>query len=344
MPGWALSEGIPIWFSLRYCSAMPKPLRVGLLGTGVAARELYAKAFNEAASRLRVVACANRTKTKALAYARAHGIPSVVDSAEELIALPEVDAVIISLPIDAQPEYVLQALRAGKPVLSEKPVAPSVLVGRRLLKSASKYATPWLVGENFAFMSHVAQVKRWLDAGRLGEVRLVQVNQISVMDAKNPYYGTSWRAKPKHVGGFVVDGGVHVANVVRRCFGMPTVLTGLVAGFEPKLPPIDTAISVMRFESGALGTWTSCFSAQYDGPLVKLFGSHANVELFWDTAVLSDRKGRRVESRPGRNSFTCEFEHFADMVLKGRPPLVSPEEALLDLEFVERICKAERKR
>jgi len=318
---------------------MARPLQLGLVGTGVAARELYAPAFKELEGKVQVVACANRTRKKAEAYAKAVGIPKVVHDAEELIALPEVDAVLLSLPIDLQPEYVLMALKAGKPVLSEKPVAPSVAVGKRLVKAASKIAVPWLVGENFAFMSHAAKLKQWLDSGRLGDVRLVQATQMTFMDASNPYFNTAWRAKPGHVGGFVVDGGVHVANVVRRCFGMPEELRGLVGAFDDRLPPIDTAVAVMRFESGALGTWTSCFSAHYEGPILRVFGSRGTAELTWDTVTLRTAKGKEVVFRNAKNSFSVQFEHFRDVVQRGMAPLVSPAEALADLHFVESLCR-----
>ena len=318
---------------------MARGLRLGLIGTGVAARELYAPAFQQVKGKVKVVACANRTRKKAEQYAKTYGIPKVVGTAEELIALPEVDAVMISLPIDKQPEYVLQALRAGKPVLSEKPVAPSVAVGRRLIKAAAKFDVPWLVGENFAFMSHVARLERWLTEGRLGDVRLVQVFQMTRMNEHNPYFKTAWRAKPGHVGGFVVDGGVHVANVVRRCFGLPQSLRGLVGAFDANLPPIDTVVAAMRFESGALGTWTSCYCAEYDGPLLRVFGSRANVDLTWDSVVLRPFKGKETKCAVTRNSFAAQFEHFADVALRGKSPLVTPQDALADLQFVESLCQ-----
>lgn len=317
---------------------MAKTLRLGLIGTGVAARELYAPAFKEVRQKVKLVACANRTRAKAEAYAKALGIPKVVDTAEELIALPEVDAVMISLPIDRQPLYVLKALRAGKPVLSEKPVAPNVAEGRRLVQSAAKFDVPWLVGENFAFMSHVEQLESWLTAGKLGGVRLVQVTQMTRMNEKNPYFNTAWRANPAHVGGFIVDGGVHVAHVVRRCFGMPKSVRGLVGAFDERLPPIDTAVSVMRFESGALGTWTSCFCAEYDGPLLRVFGNRANAELGWDSVTLKPFSGAEKTVKSRANSFSVQFGHFADVVLRGKPVRVTPKDALADLSMMEELC------
>src|ERR1039457_5582178 len=89
---------------------MKKRLRLGILGTGLAARLLYLPALNKLRHRIELVACANRHRAKAEDYAKLAGIPRVVDTAEQLIAIPELQAVLISLPIEAQPENVKLAL------------------------------------------------------------------------------------------------------------------------------------------------------------------------------------------------------------------------------------------
>jgi predicted dehydrogenase len=316
-----------------------KRLRLGLLGTGVAAEKLYLPAFEELRHRIDLVACANRTRKKAERYARIARVGRVVDGAEELFALPDIDAVLISLPIAAQPAYVLAALRAGKAVLSEKPVGPSVAAARKLVRSAARYTSPWLVGENFAFMSHAVKLAELVAEGRLGEVRLVDVRQMAFMDAENPYFHTGWRAQPGHVGGFVVDAGVHLAHVVRRCFGAPTVVKNLTASYDPALPPLDTALALLRFQSGALGTWTSSFSTHYVGPMLRVFGERATAELFYDHLVVFDRKQREKRYDAEKSSFVAEFEHFADAVLRRRPLAVSPSDALADLTLVEAVAR-----
>jgi len=317
-------------------------LRLGLLGTGVAARTLYLPAFRRLADRVDVVACAARHRASAAAYARLAGIPTVAGSARELLALPGLDAVFISLPIAAQPRYVLAALAAGLPVLSEKPVAHTVAAGRRLVAAARRLPPPWLVAENYAFLPELARLGRWLGDGRLGEVRLVEVRQVSWLDGRNPYFNTAWRARPKHVGGFIVDGGVHLAHVVRRLFGMPAIAGNLSAQFDPALPPADTAVATLRFASGALGTWTSCFTAHDGGPLVRVLGSRATAELYRDRAVLRPPGGRETVYRSGVDSYEAQLRHFADVVLAGRPVALTPEEALADLELVAAVCGSGR--
>lgn len=314
-------------------------LRLGMIGTGVAANRLYLPAFQRLGRKLELVACTNRTIAKAEAYARLAGIPRVTDTPAELLALPEVDAVLISLPIDAQPELVLAALKAGKPVLSEKPVAPSLAAGRKLVKAAARYSTPWLVGENHAFMPAIAKLARWVEDGRLGEPRLLQAFQLAWMDRKNPFFATSWRQKPTHVGGFITDAGVHLAHTVRRVLGMPKVIENLTARFDPALLPIDTALALLRFESGALGTWTSCFSAHHTGPMLRVYGSRGTAELGWDNVVLRNAKGKETVFRTQVDSFEAQFSHFCDVVVRGAPVAYGPEEALLDLELIEAIVR-----
>jgi predicted dehydrogenase len=312
-------------------------LRLGLLGTGIAAEQLYLPAFKALRDRIELTACASRTRKKAERYARLAGVKKVVGSAEELIALPEVEAIVVSLPIEAQPQYVLAALRAGKAVLSEKPVGPSVAAGRRLIRAAKRYDVPWLVGENYAFQSHAQKLAELVRAGKLGEVRLVEAVQMTFMDVKSPYFHTAWRAKPAHVGGFVSDAGVHIANVVRRAFGVPKVVKSLTASFDPSLPPLDTAVALLRFDSGALGTWTSCFSAHYTGPMLRVYGKRATAELHWDYLLVRDRARKETRYPRQRESFLAEFDHFVDVVKKGRPLAVTPEETLADLELMEAI-------
>jgi predicted dehydrogenase len=321
---------------------MKSKLRLGIVGTGVAARQLYLPALRRPESRVELVACCNRSRRKAVAYARLANVPRVVDSAEELFLLPEVDAVLLSLPIDSLPRYVLRCLAAGKPVLSEKPVAPSVREGRRLLRAAARHEPPWVVAENFEFMSHASKLKRWIEGGELGRVRLVEVTQITRMDSRNPYFASDWRQKPRFVGAFVVDGGVHLAHVVRATFGYPTEIRSLTAGLDRHLPPPDTAVAALRFPGGALGTWRSCFSADYDGPLLRIFGEKANAELHYSRATLTTRQGKQKTYEPPVDSFTLQFAHFAAVVLDGETPRVSPAEALEDLRLVEALVTRRR--
>jgi predicted dehydrogenase len=315
-------------------------LRLGMIGTGVAARQLYLPALERLQKKIEVVACVNRTRKKAEEFAQLAGIPKVVDTAEELIALPEVDAVFISLPIDLQPALVKQALAAGKPVASEKPLAPTLAEGRKLVKAGARSSTPWLVAENYAFMPAIARLQSWVEQGKIGEPRLLQAVQLNLMDTKNPYFRTGWRQQPRHIGGFITDAGVHLAHAVRRVFGTPRVVGNTTAQFNPVLLPIDTALALLQFPSGAVGTWTSCFSAHpSSGPMLRIYGSKGSADLGWNKAVLRNLKGKETTFETSLDSFDAQFSHFCDVVQKGVPVAYGPEEALLDLELIAAIVR-----
>lgn len=319
-----------------------RPLRLGLLGTGLAARKLYWPALAGMPRLIQLAAVCNRTKSKAQDFARDTNTGLVVDTAEELFSLPHVDAVLISLPIDQQPRYVLKALRAGKHVLSEKPVAPNLAAGRALLKAAAPYqrkGLKWLVGENFHFMPHVAQAQAWLEEGALGDVRVAEARQTTFMDEGNPYYHTTWRTDPRFVGGFVVDGGVHIANIVRRLLGLPVELKSLAAQFSPALPPLDTCVAALRFRGGAVGLWLSCFAMRDSGPMLALRGSRADLEIHWDHAVLKAHVGRSRVYRAPHGSFEGQFRHFARACQGLEPLAFTPREALADLAFMQSLVQ-----
>src|SRR6185436_14666023 len=94
------------------------------------------------------------------------------------------------------------------------------------------------------------------------------------------------------------------------------------------------------FESGALGTWTSCFAVPYQGPLLRVYGSRATAELYWGHLVERAPNGREKRFQPKNSSFYDELSHFADVVQKGVTPRVPPEEALLDLELCETLVRS----
>jgi predicted dehydrogenase len=198
---------------------------------------------------------------------------------------------------------------------------------------------PWLVGENFAFMPAIARLASWVHEGKLGQPRLVEVMQLAFLDAKNPYFKTSWRHEGKHIGGFVADAGVHLAHALRRVMGVPDLVENLTAQFDPALSPIDTAVAVLRFPSGVLGTWTSCFSAYSQGPMLRVYGSKGTAELGWNHALLRTGRGKETRFETKVDSFEAEFSHFVDVVKKGVPVAYTPQDALLDLTLIDAIVR-----
>jgi predicted dehydrogenase len=317
-----------------------RKLRLGIVGTGIAANDLYLPHFPKLRAHIDFVACANRRRSKAVAFAKRAGIPRVHATGEALLRDENVEAVLLSLPIALNAEWVLKTLRAGKHVLCEKPLAANLDEGRRLVREAKKYDRVFLVGENYFFTPHIEKARAWVKDGTVGEVRLVEANRLTLTTPDNKYAKTPWRKRPKHLGGFVGDAGVHLANILRETFGMPRELKSLTALQDPKLPPIDTAVAVFELEKGALGVFTSCFSTRTtkEVPMLRVHGTRANLEVYYDHSMLFVHDEKPIVAKSRENGFYHEFLHFA-AAATGREKLrFEPRAALADLELMTRIC------
>src|SRR5437879_79886 len=132
------------------------PIRLALLGSGIFAREEHLRAIKLLPAQYDVVAIYSRSQANAAALAKT--LPHQVDAYSDIapvLARGDVEAVDIVLPIAVQPAVIEAALRAGKHVLSEKPVAPDVATGQRLLQTAAELTRAsgkvWMVAENFRY-------------------------------------------------------------------------------------------------------------------------------------------------------------------------------------------------
>ncbi len=152
--------------------AGPRVIRWGIVGTANIARAAFLPGLRHAGGAAEAVA--SRDLGRAQQYAAEHGIARAVGSYTELITDPGIDALYIPLPNSLHAEWVVAALRAGRPVLSEKPLCGNLADTERVLAVARETGTP--LWEAFVFPFH-AQMRNLRDAvgsGAIGELREIQ--------------------------------------------------------------------------------------------------------------------------------------------------------------------------
>lgn len=118
---------------------------------------------------------------------------------DALLTSPDIDAVIIALPITTQPDVIRRAWEHGKHVLSEKPVAPSVAEGILLIREYDeKYKEKiiWRVAENEEAGTANREVGKLVKAGIIGKVAWWSLNAVGSISRDNPWYNTPWRTVP----------------------------------------------------------------------------------------------------------------------------------------------------
>jgi len=153
-------------------TAEPPAIKWGIVGTANIARAVFLPGMRHAGGTAEAVA--SRDLAKAEQYAADHGIARAVGSYQALVEDPGVDALYIPLPNSMHAEWVIAALRAGKPVLSEKPLCGNLADTERVLAVARETGT--LLWEAFAFpfqaqMTHIRDV---VSNGAIGEIREIQ--------------------------------------------------------------------------------------------------------------------------------------------------------------------------
>lgn len=131
---------------------------------------------------------------------------------DALLARTDIQAVIVVLPINQQPSIILKALEAGKHVISEKPVAPTVKEGIKLIKTyESHYKSKgliWRVAENFEAEPGLRAAGKAIADQKIGKVCFWNMQVLNNVETDSMWYNTSWRTVPEYQGGFLLDGGV----------------------------------------------------------------------------------------------------------------------------------------
>jgi len=326
---------------------MTNPVRLALIGSGIFARDEHLRALKGLEEQFEVVAIYSRSLANAIALAKT--LPHAVEAYEDLgllLARDDIDAVDIVLPIAVQPAVVEAALRAGKHVISEKPMAPDVATGRRLLAAAAELTRAsgkvWMVAENYRFEDAFAAAAQAVREGTIGRPVQFFWSRFMNISPQDKYYQTTWRRDNSFPGGFLMDGGVHNMAAMRTIMGEVDSLSAFVTQVRPDLPPADTLSASLRFASGAFGVYTQTFAAH--GP----WASFAHVigdlgALRVNPGLLEVTAGGLTTSQNFEiDNVQAELADFARVLQEGQPLRSTPAEALQDVAILEAMFESAR--
>ncbi|KAG0645041.1 NADPH-dependent C3-ketoreductase [Hyphodiscus hymeniophilus] len=274
----------------------------------------------------------------------------------DLLLREDIHAVIVALPILSQPEYIEAALAAGKHVLSEKPIAENVKRAQKLIEyyqsDKVKEGATWAVAENFRFLDSFQTGRREVE--RLGRVLGFSMSLYTCLHQGDKYLETSWRKKPDHQGGFLLDGGVHFIAAMRLMLGesaKPISLSAHTSLAQDYLPPVDTINSIWETKSGVSGTFLCSFGTTLSGNEYTVACEKGSVTVAPAAPGVKKLIVREGEQKHGKftekefpddgNGVKQEVKAWAESLKAGKAnPAQSPEQALADLEILEKMLRS----
>jgi len=237
-------------------------IRWGIIGVGNVTELKSGPAFNKVPGS-ELVAVMRRTASKVEDYARRHNVPRWYTDADNLINDPEVNAVYVATPPYKHAEFAIRAMKAGKPVYVEKPMAMNYRECKEMLKVSEETGIPLFVAYYRRTLPAFLKVKELIETGQIGKPLAVNVKLHREAKEKNQKpEEMSWHVYPEFGGaGHFFDLASHQFDYLDFLFGPITEVKGTAVNQAGLYPAEDTVMGTFSFESGVVGTGSWCFVA-----------------------------------------------------------------------------------
>lgn len=237
-------------------------IKWGFIGCGDVTKQKSGPAFQKIAHS-EVVAVMSRDLEKAKEYAKERGIKKWYDDAQELVDDPEVNAVYIATPPSSHATYAIMAMKAGKDVYIEKPMAVTYEECTRISRIAKEMGRKCFVAYYRRYLPYFEKVKELVHTGAIGNIINVQVRfaqaprQLDYQRDNLP-----WRVQPDIAGGgYFYDLAPHQIDLLQDMFGYILEANGYKSNRGGLYEVEDTLSACFKFDSGLVGSGSWCFVA-----------------------------------------------------------------------------------
>ncbi len=324
-------------------------LKVAILGTGGIFRLAHAPAWRQI-PQARVIATCDIIKERADQARAELGITKSFSSLDELLASDGIDLVDICTPHPSHAELAIKALRAGKHVICEKPMALKIEDAARMIEAAKESGRHLYIGHTRRFDRRWVGVKEQLAAGRIGE-------PVSMHWSERSWAGfaeDSWRWDP-HNGGVLMDLGVHVADLFAWFFDSDATevyTKGLSVRAEArKKGCLDFALVQVGFSKGQQGlmevSWAHPKEYAPFYSSLEIIGTKGKLTLTdHDSAPLLVIKERPEVPRYSPllstypEAFVGELAHFIDGISRKIAPRITLDDAYRAVEVIAKALES----
>lgn len=293
-----------------------KTIRWGILATGGIAAKL-AQAITDSEQGT-LAAVASRTQARADAFADQWRIPRRHGSYEQLAADPEVDVIYIATPHSHHYDHMRLCLEAGKHVLCEKALTLDARQARECIALARSKRLFLMEAMWMRFIPAVVRAKRWVDAGEIGELRMISAD----FCLNRPFDAAHRLFDPALGGGALLDLGIYPLSFATYFMGMPDDYTSTAC--LNQRTGVDEVVS-MSLRRGSVLAHLSCTTRSARPGEAWLCGSKGHIKLH-DLFVKADKLTVHKDGQPPvvhdvpyrSNGYLHEVEEVHDCLLRGK--------------------------
>lgn len=318
-------------------------LNIALLGTGAMALKHAEVLSCHPEARLLKLCSTPRSATKAREFQSRFGFQGLCTDYREVLSDPQVDAVYICTPDDSHPEFTARALRAGKHVFCEKPLARDES-GFALVREAKASSGRSLqVGMNCRYRSQYAHAREFAESHTLGNLRLLRgtylLNKVAAAKSQDKAW---WSQRPPDMYFFLHANGIHIIDLMRWFGGEVESVFARATAFELGGSfRADTFSSSLQFSSGAIGELLISSVAFQPRDI--------SLEAWYDQGTILGnhvyhRDGDEISENEVQLPVTQEvldlhlqFDDFLTAIAKGEEPLNNFQEAYANFALIRAI-------
>ncbi|MFC0475786.1 Gfo/Idh/MocA family protein [Robertmurraya beringensis] len=325
-----------------------KKLRVGVIGCGSIARHRHLPEY-AANPNVELVAVCDNNAERALEIGEKYGVPSYT-SFVELLRNAEVDAVSVCTPNYLHAPISNAALLAGVHVLCEKPMATSEEEAKSMIETAKNSGKKLMIAHNQRFVASHQKARQLIESGEVGKIYSFRTafghggpEGWSVEGKEGWFF-----QKDKAFVGAMGDLGVHKTDLLRYVLGEEIVEVGAFVETSAKefATVDDTAVCVLKTESGTIGTLAASWSyvGKEDNSTI-IYGENAILRLeddpnnslvvqYKNGDVVNYQLGKIQSNDEGGQSSSHVIDQFVDAVLNDKEVPVSGEEGMKSLGVI----------
>ncbi len=339
---------------------MAKKVRIGVIGAGGIANGAHLPGYAQIPDECEVVALCDIDPVALKKTAEKYPVRCTFDDHRKLLEMDEIDGVSVCTPNYAHHEITINALKAGKNVLCEKPIAMNAREGAEMV-AAEKASGKFLqIGYNSRFAPTNQALKRFVDAGEIGDVYYARAQSMRIRGI--PGWGV-FIDKSKQGGGPLIDIGVHIldltlwlmghpkpiaaSGVTYQKFGKRSDIVGFMGQWDYKKFTVeDMAAALIRLDNGATIVLESSFVANIKEEIhnTTLLGSEGGLQT--SPATITQEKYQSVYNfepkvpNPHINTHYAEMKSFVECIRDGKQPLVTGEHGLMVAKIMDAIYQS----